>query len=222
MSAVTFSVKIKQFYDAQSKNQLIDQFTHDIQSNLSNVSYLRDRYNNLSGKTKEMCPKTAKIISSTQCLSPEDAKNISDEIQQAKIQMASNAVILGAFASAAIILVQIWRLREVWVAVKDAKNVVDESGRKISEINANIDQLNTWATQLSGLVKQYEDETTSDQQKKKLMKSVRRNISRINTTYVDTRCTICKLFVFKEFLKCFYEVFTTFATFIFHHQLNSK
>jgi CRISPR/Cas system CSM-associated protein Csm2 small subunit len=222
MSAVTLGAKLKQLNDIQSKFQLMDQFTHDIQSNQHSVSYLRDRWNDLFGKSEDMCPKMTKIMASTECLSPEDAKNIMDEIQQAKVQIASDTVILGAIASAAIILVQVWRLREVWVAVKDAKNVVHESGSKINEINANIDQLNTWATELRGLIEQYEDGTRSDQQKKKLMKSIRLKISRMNTTYVDTRCMICKLFVFKEFLKCFYEVFTTFATFIFDHQLNSK
>ncbi len=195
----------------------MDQFTHDIQSTPSDVSYLRDLWNNIIGKAKDMCPKTTKILASTKCLSQNDSKNISNEIRLAKAEMLSTMVIFGAIASATIMLIQVYRLYEVWVVVKDAQNVVHESGSKIREINANIDQLNTFATELRGFMEQYEDETRSDQQKKKLVKSIRLKISRMSTTYVDTRSMICKLFVFKEFLKCFYEAFTTFATFIFHH-----
>jgi hypothetical protein len=219
MSAVTLSVKLKQLYDIQSKCQLMDQFKQDMQSTPSNVSYLRDRWNDIVSIVKDKCPKATKIMASAECLSPQDSKNIFDETHQAKVQIAKDIVKLGA---AAIILLQILRLREFWGVVKDAQNMVDESRREINEINANIDQFNPWATELRGLMEQYEDGTRSDQQKKKLVKSIRLKVSRMSTTYVDTRILICKLFVFKEFLKCFYEVFTTFATFIFHHQLNSK
>lgn len=88
-------------------------------------------------------------------------------------------------------------------------------GQIIKEINAHVDQLKTWATELDGLRKKYEEDKTSNEEKKKLMKSMRSKISRMSTTYVDTRSMICK------FVKSVYLCLCIF-TFFIHHQLNSK
>lgn len=129
LSAAEFLAKMKQLDSVQDKFWLFDQFAQDVQSSPHNVSYLRDGLKKIIGIGENMCQKTTKILDSKcECLSPQDVCDILEDIQQAKVEMANFVVKVGLATSAVIIVLQIWRLYEVWCELKDAENVLDDSG----------------------------------------------------------------------------------------------
>lgn len=186
-------LKLNQLYEAQTQLKKVSQYSTDVISNRSNVSFLKDRWNDIVGLVKEKtCSQTSRILNSVECLSSQDATIILEEMKQAQLEISEGIIFLGGIASAAIILLQVWRLKEVWAVVKDAKNVLEESKGKVDQINQKLDFLSAICAELKKRIVQHENTLTSEKEKKTLMRAIRLKLGRANSSFVEIRCMICK------------------------------
>lgn len=190
-------MKLWQLKQSQETFGLVEKLSINLKNGAVDVSTLRGHFDQITGMERGQCPVLERVLSNG-CVKPEHVKDIVKELNQFNQTLANNIVYVGAWLSAIVIVLHLVKLAEIWAAVSNAKNVIEESRSEFTSIRQNLQQLHDWCVELQNLMTSYE--TVHENERNAISRNIERKVRRMNSLHVATTNKICKLFAITLFL----------------------